>query len=479
MLNWLLLFPFIAAAVIAAFPRIVRLLPAHERGSAFAAPAATAVTTVALSLAICAAAGGTVLRANGAFADYLWTPDFFQFRLRLDALGLYCLLAILGALLLTALWATGAGVRDHVRWAGFAATAGAFTGIVLAADLVLLYMCWELSALTLWVALSPQPTSGKRYLTWNYGGGLCILIAILLVAGFSSDTHIYTAGAGLLIKRLSVLKWLGVVLVLGLAVKLALVPAHVWLRRLVHSGRGAWDIALLGIALLVAGYGAMRLVFYLLPGYVAQNVAWVPICLGGVTAVGAGVGALLAREVRASASYVLAAAAGQIALAIGVGMRGQADGLSGAMALIAALALAALLLGAGIGADSGTLTWRDMRGRFRVAPARGAALLAGAWTLAGLPPLAGFWGQRALITASWEVAPVLGLLALLAPVFILAYGVRAAATGFAGMPPTADHERAWQRWWTLGTILASLVLGSAPHLWVPYVLDIARSLTGG
>ena len=479
LVNWLLVFPFVAAAVIAAFPRVVRFLPEGERDAARAAPAVTAITAVALSLGVCVATAAIIAGKGDAYADYRWTPDFFQFRLRLDALGVYALLAIAAGLLITALWAAGAGLQDHVRWSGFAVATGAFTGVVLAADLVVLYAFWELSALALWVALAPAPAAGRRYLTWSHAGGACILVAILGVAVLSRDTHVYTAGPGLLIQRLSAVKWLALVLLVGLGVKLALAPVGFWLPDLSRRAQGPWDIALLGIALATAGYAAVRLLFYILPGYAAATVAWLPMLMGLVSGAYAGARALLAGDLREGAGYVLAAAAGQIAFGIGVAMRGGAGGVVGAVALVVPLAIAAPLLAAGAGAGSEASARRDARGSLRTEPARGAALIAGAWLLAGAPPLAGFWGQRAIVAAAWQAGPALGLAALIAPALVAVFAVRAAAMGFAGPRPAAPREPGWRMWWAFGVILLALVLGIAPHLWMPYVLDMARGLMGG
>jgi multicomponent Na+:H+ antiporter subunit A len=479
LLNFLLLFPFVAAAVIAAFPRIVRLLPAQERESALAAPPATAITTVGLSLAVGAAMAGLIAHGD-AVADYLWTPDFFQFRLRLDALGLYALLAVLAGLMITALWAAGEGLRDHVRWAAFVAAAGAFTGVIVAADLVLLYAFWELSALAVWAALGLTPGPGRRYLTWSHAGGLCILVAMLWVAILARDTHIYTAGSGLLVHLLSSVKWTGWLLALGLGARLALAPFHFWLLDLCRGAGGKWNLALLGMGMVVAGYGAVRLIFYILPGYGAAAVAWLPMTMGLITAAYAGARALLSDDVCGAASHVAAAAAGQIAFGIGLGMQGRAYGLGGALALLVPLALAAPLLAAGAGHGPGGLTWSDRRGDHRVPLPCDAAMIAAALTLSGLPPLAGFWGQRAIATASWQAGGVAVVVAaLIAPALILAYGVKVAIARF-GRPRTANRQSQPGRWGLVGAVvLASLVFGVTQSLWWPHLFKIARALSGG
>jgi len=506
LLNWLLLFPFFAAAVIAVFPRIARLLPASERQAAAAAPAATAVTAITLSLGAGIAAALIASRTGAyAYADYRWTPDSFQFRLRLDPLGLYSLLAIFAGLIVTAVWAAAAGMRDHTRWAAFAASAGAFTGIVLAADVVLLYVFWEASALTVWAALTPTHASGRRYLVWSHAGGLCILAAVLWAAALTGETHIYSAGPGLLIQRLSLIRWLALALTAGLAVKLALAPAHLWLLDLSRTARGGLGMALLGVSLVAAGCAAIRLLFYLLPTYAAAAVAWLPILLGGITAAYAGLRAVLADDIQAGAAYLLAAAMGQITLGIGVAMRGGMGGPGGALALLAPLALGAPLLAAG--AASGARPLRQAqgrlyrpregdfatsigsraqgaRGKFRSAPAAGVALIAGACTLAGVPALAGFAGQRALVTASWHVSWALGTAALIAPALMLAYALKAAVVGFAGGPSASAGEVGADRcppawWWVVGVVLASVALGVTGGAWAHQVFEIARSLTGG
>jgi multicomponent Na+:H+ antiporter subunit A len=481
LVNWLLLFPFIAAVVIAAFPRVLRFVPQHERESTQAAPAATAIAAIGLSLAACVAAAVVISRRGDATVDYLWTPDFFQFRLRLDPLGVYALLAVLTALLATAVWAWMDGIRDYIRWAAFVAMAGAFTGIILAADVVLLYMFWELSALALWAAVGPPPAAGRRYLTWSHAGGLCVLVAVLVVAIIAHDTHIYTAGSGLLVQRLSAVKWIGLLLLVGLAVRLALVPLHFWLPALCGPAFGRWNSAVLGIGIVVAGYAAVRLIFYILPAYAAAAVAWLPITLGLITVAYAGARALLSDDICRGTTHLLAAAGGQIAIGIGFGMQGQLSAVVGAMALLVPLALAVPLLAAGTGALVGQLKWSMGRGTSVAAPARGAAVAVAAWTLCGLPPLAGFWGQRAVAAAAWEAGGAAVLLAgLIAPALILGYGLKAVVVGFARAKPGSttrtDENRLW--WWVAALTAVSLILGIGPNLWFAHLVNLARALSG-
>lgn len=479
-LNWLLLFPFIAAAVIAAFPYALRLIPAHERESARAAPAATAIAAITVSLAVCVAAGVFIIRHGPATVDYLWTPDFFQFRLRLDPLGLYALTAVLAALLATASWAAIEGLRDHVRWAALVATAGAFTGVALAADLVLLYIFWELSALAVWAAVSPPPAAGRQYLMWSHAAGLCLLVAVLVVAIIAHDTHIYTAGSGLLVQRLSAVKWIGLLLIVGLASRLALAPLHFWLPSLCGPAYGRWNSAILGSGIVIAGYAAVRLIFYLLPGYAAAAVAWLPITLGLITAAYAGARALLADEVCCGTTHLLAAAGGQIAVGIGFGMQARPDAIAGAMGLLVPLALAVPLLAAGTAGHAVRSTWNARRGGFVVAPARGAAIVVAAWTLCGLPPLAGYWPQHAVAIASWDAGHLAVLLAgLMAPALMMAYGIKIAVTGFTRAAHAPAETSPKGLWWWVGAITAlSLCLGIAPNLWFAHLVGIARALSG-
>lgn len=480
LLNWLLLFPFIAAALIAVFPRILRFVPPDERESVGAAPAATAIICVVLSLVACAALGALVVRRGDAFADYFWTPDFFQFRLRLDRFGLFALLALLGSLTFSALSAAAEGQRDHVRWAAFTTAAAAFIGVILAADLVLLYLFWEVAALALWVALGPPHGVGRRFLVWYHAGGVCLLLGILWAAILSRETHLYTIGSGLLVHRLSSIKWVGFVLAGGLGLRLAVAPVHLWLPDLTCGSHGKWRLALAGAAVLVAGYAAARLLFFILPSYVAVAVAWLPTVMGLVTVAYAGARAVLADDMCDAASHVLIAFAGQIMLGIGLGMRGRPDALAGAIGLLVPLALGAPLLAAGVAGDGAVRVWRDLRtqGAARV---RLIATAAAACTFAGLPPLAGFAGQRAVAEAAWHVGSVpLLLAALIAPALILAHGAKAVIMGI-GSParaPRANGER-WRWWWTAAATLVSLVLGLGSSLWWPYLLSLARGMIEG
>jgi formate hydrogenlyase subunit 3/multisubunit Na+/H+ antiporter MnhD subunit len=214
------------------------------------------------------------------------------------------------------------------------------------------------------------------------------------------------------------------------------------------NSHGKWRLALLGAALLVAAYAAARLLLFVLPSYAAAAVAWLPTVMGLVTVAYAGGRALLADDVRDGASHVLMATAGQIMLGIGLGMQGRPQALAGALGLLVPLAIGAPLLAAGIAGDPAIRVWSDLRAQ-RAARARIIATIAAAWTLAGLPPLAGFAAQRAVAEAAWHAGSVpLLLAALIAPALILAHGARAIVRGVPSHSrPTQVNGQRWQWWW--------------------------------
>jgi NADH-quinone oxidoreductase subunit N len=161
--------------------------------------------------------------------------------------------------------------------------------------------------------------------------------------------------------------------------------------------------ALATALLVVAGFGALQrlLVVTLTP----TAVPWATLLAGLATVlmVGGTIGALGERRLARALAFAGIGQAGFILMGLAAGR--QPAGVAGVAVLLVGAAPATLAAGIATGrlADSaGARRLREFTGMLRRAPLPAGVLALGAGSLAGLPPLAGFFGRLLVIVGALE-----------------------------------------------------------------------------
>jgi NADH-quinone oxidoreductase subunit N len=194
----------------------------------------------------------------------------------------------------------------------------------------------------------------------------------------------------------------------GLSIRGLLAPFHV-------SGLGiALDASPLGAGLLasIAAGAAALTAFKMLPALAGVGGGWAPYLLaaGALAMAGGGLAALSARGPRELIAWLGAAQLGWVAAALATNLR---DGLTAGLFLLGAYMVAAAAAPVVLGAFEGA-TLAGLTGLGNRQPWRAAGLALALLSLAGVPPLAGFFGEFAVASqlsktgSLWLVA--LGLL---------------------------------------------------------------------
>src|SRR5919112_5542860 len=287
----------------------------------------------------------------------------------------------------------------------FVAFAGAMLGLVLADDLLLLYVFWELTTVFSYLLIGHDPTkragraAGLQALIVTTFGGLAMLVGILLV-GTQAGTYRITelladppTGAAVTVAVLLML--------LGAISKSALFPFHFWLPAAMAAPTPV-SAYLHAAAMVKAG---VYLVALLAPGF-AGVPGWrgLLLSLGLFTMLLGGWRSLRQYVIKLLLAYGTVSQLGFLLVVVSVGTRAAA--LAGLAMLVAhALFKATLFMVVGIvDHQVGTRDLRLLSGVGRSAPVLAAsALLAGA-SMAGLPPLAGFVAKESVFGALLGVA---------------------------------------------------------------------------
>jgi multicomponent Na+:H+ antiporter subunit A len=378
-----------------------------------------------------------------------WIPALdFEIALRLDPLALAFAGLVTGVGALVLVYCAryfSADDEGTGRFAGLlTAFAGSMLGLVLADDLFLLYVFWELTTVFSFLLIggSGERLAARRAasqaLVLTTAGGLAMLVGLLLVGEASGSYRLSEvvanpgSGAAMVAGTLLVLA--------GAATKSALVPFHFWLPAAMEAPTPV-SAYLHAAAMVKAG---VYLVARLAPGF-ADVPGWRPVLLGlgAATMLVGGYRALRQTDLKLLLAFGTVSQLGFLVTLFAGGSRELgAAGL--AMTLAHGLFKSALFLTVGvIDHATGTRDLRRLSGLGRRLPALAViGCLAGA-SMAGLPPLLGFVGKEAGFTALWEGGPSdrVALAALvLGSTLTVAYTLRFAWGAFAPKPDAPETE---------------------------------------
>ncbi|SFK90468.1 Na+/H+ antiporter subunit A [Geodermatophilus ruber] len=382
-----------------------------------------------------------------------WVPALdLAVALRLDALSLTFATLVTGVGALVLVYCAryfAPGDEGIGRFAGnLTAFAGAMLGLVLADDLLLLYVFWELTTVFSFLLIGGAGTrvaarrAASQALVLTTAGGLAMLVGLIMI-GETSGSYLLSEvvadpGSGPLLVA-------GTVLVLiGAITKSALVPFHFWLPAAMEAPTPV-SAYLHAAAMVKAG---IYLVARLAPGF-ADVPGWRPLVLGlGLaTMLVGGYRALRQNDLKLLLAFGTVSQLGFLTVLVGGGSRElAAAGLT--MTVAHALFKSTLFLTVGvIDHATGTRDLRRLSGLGRRLPALAAIGGLAAASMAGLPPLLGFVGKEAAFTALWEgglpnrTAAAFELTGLvLGSVLTAAYTARFLWGAFARKPGVAATE---------------------------------------
>ncbi|WP_157245858.1 Na+/H+ antiporter subunit A [Nonomuraea typhae] len=394
-------------------------------------------------------AAGLVFTAMATPGEWVrpWAPALgLELAFRADALSVLMMVLVTGIGALILWYCSRYFSPDDQglgRFAGvLVAFAGAMLGLVVADDLLLLYVFWELTTVFSYLLIGYDPESrasrgaAMQALTVTTLGGLAML-AGLVVIGETAGT--YRISAILADPPRGGLIPAGLVLVLaGALAKSAIFPFSLWLPGAMAAPTPV-SAYLHAAAMVKAG---VYLLARLGPAF-GDLAVWrlIALPLGLLTMVTAGWRALRENDLKKLLAYGTVSQLGFLTVLFGAGTGAAA--LAGvAMLLAHALFKAALFLVVGvIDHATGTRDLRVLSGLRTSMPWVCAAAVLAAASMAGLPPLLGFSAKEAAFEALLDDVPVLAGV-VLGSLLTVAYTARLVWGAFAGKPglePTPVH----------------------------------------
>ncbi|MEH1014991.1 Na+/H+ antiporter subunit A [Micromonospora sp. CPCC 206060] len=320
----------------------------------------------------------------------------------------------------------------------FVAFAGAMLGLVVADNLLLLYVCWELTTVFSYLLIGHHPEqrssrwAAAQALTVTALGGLAMLIGFILLGQHAGSYRWSVIAAGPLPDGAYLVTAVLLILVGALA-KSAILPFSSWLPAAMAAPTPV-SAYLHAAAMVKAG---VYLVGLLAP-VLADAGPWRPVTVvaGAVTMLAGGWAALRQTDLKLLLAYGTVSQLGLLVAVTGAGNRNTA--LAAITLLLAhALFKAALFLVVGIvDHQAGTRELGELSGLRRRLPMVCAVAVLAAASMAGVPPLFGFVAKDELLHAFLD-QPVLLAVLVAGTVLTVAYSARFVWGAFGDKPAVA------------------------------------------
>ena len=360
-----------------------------------------------------------------------------QFGLIMDSLTAVMLIVVTVVSLMVQIYSQGYMHGDpgyHRYYAFMSLFTASMLGLVLADNLLLMFIFWELVGLCsylligFWFHRPAAANAAKKAFIVTRIGDFGFLAAILLLFSQTGTLDIAQlhglAVAGYLAG--TVLTWAAIGIFLGAVGKSAQFPLHVWLP---DAMEGPTPVsALIHAATMVAA--GVFLVARMYPLFEHSPEAMLTVAfIGGFTAIFAATMALVMTDIKRVLAYSTISQLGYMMLGLGVG--GIAIGIF--HLFNHAFFKALLFLGAGsVNHATGTFDIRRMGGLRKLMPWTYATFLIASLSIIGIWPLAGFWSKEEILASSLANQPVLFYLALITVFMTAFYMFRVVFLTFGG-----------------------------------------------
>ena len=329
-------------------------------------------------------------------------------------------------------------------------------GAFLAGDVFNLYVWFEIMLIASLALLvlggSPAQLDGAvRYAALSLIATTLLLSGIGLLYGLTgtlnmADLHLRVQE----VEDQGLLTLVAMVFIIAFGLKAAVFPLFFWLPASYHTPQTAVSAVFSGLLTKVGVYALMRfftLIFRHDVGYTHELLLWV----AGLTMVTGVLGAASQNELRRILSFHIISQIGYMIL--GLALFTTLGLLGGIFYVIHHIIVKANLffVAGAVNRLAGSTDLQTLGGLYRDKPLLAALFFVPAFSLAGFPPLSGFWAKLLLIQASVEsaefilagVALAVGLLTVFSMTKIWLNAFWKARPEQAGPPPSFAPRRRW------------------------------------
>lgn len=423
---------------------------------------------VFLTLLVLAVTSGRRLIGSGpVLQQFRWMGEDVGITLAVDGFSLFMLMVI--ALITLCVGLYSINYMEHygsksVYYALLLMMMTGMNGLVLASDLFQVYLFLEVAAVASYALVAfgleyDELEASFKYLMLSVVASAAILIAISIIFGMTGSVGFAAVAEGLrALDSRAAVGFCSALFIMGFGLKAALVPFHAWLPDAHPSAPAPISAVLSGLLIKVSGVYAMTRIFFNVFG-LTPALSEVLMWTGMVSIIVAAMLAMGQTDMKRMLAYSSISQVGYVVLGIGLGTPlGIAGGLFHLFNHAVAKGLLFLNSGA-VQQATGTRDLDQMGGLAKRMPLTAGTSLIGSLSIAGVPPLAGFWSKLLIIIALVQARQsTLAVLAVLASVVTLWYYLILQRKAFFG-----KLEERWKSvkeapfWMSAATVLLALV----------------------
>ena len=401
-MSWLLVSPVIVPLIAAALSFLVMGQRRLQRIVSTAASGVLLVLSVAL-LAQVSANGIQVMQAGG------WPAPF---GVSFVADHLSAIMVVISALMAAATAVYALADIDPAREALgyhplFQVLVAGINGAFLTGDLFNMYVWFEVMLISSFVLLTlgnrrSQLEGGLKYVAVNLVSSLLFLASIGLTYGLTGTLNMADLAIELQTAPQGLVTVLSMLFLTAFGIKAAIFPLFFWLPASYHTPPVAISAIFAGMLTKVGVYSLIR-VFTLLfthdVGWTHQILLW----LSGLTMLTGVLGAAAQNEFRKILSFHIISQIGYMIMGLALY---TPLALAGAVFYLVhhIIVKANLFFVAGLARRvGGSFRLAELGGLYRAHPLLAVLFLIPAFSLAGFPPLSGFWAKLVVVLAAVEV----------------------------------------------------------------------------
>lgn len=277
-------------------------------------------------------------------------------------------------------------VRDNIQHVAGLFYAAAAVGVVLAGDLITLYVFWELMMLaSVWLiwrrATAQAYAAGYRYLMVHAVSGVMLLGGIVMYYGQTGS---------LTFDQMQADSWASYLILIGFLINAAVPPLHAWLT-------DAYPEATITGAIFLSALTTKTAVYTLIRGYPGTEFL---VYLGTAMALWGVVYAVLANDIRRLLAYHIISQVGYMVAGVGMGTAIALNGAT-AHAFTHILYKSVLFMGAGaVIAMTGKSKLSELGGIYKYMPITFLLYMVGAFSISAFPLFSGFVSKTMVVEAA-------------------------------------------------------------------------------
>jgi len=351
-------------------------------------------------------------------------------------------------------------------------------GAFLTGDIFNLYVWFEVLLISSFVLLQlggekAQLEGAIKYVTINLVSSALFLTAIAILYGMVGSLNMADLAVQLKsVDRKEMLTTVSILFLLAFGIKAAIFPLFFWLPASYHTPPAPVSAIFAGLLTKVGVYSLVR-VFTLLFAQNSELIHQLLLAAAGLTMITGIMGALVQNDLRRILSFNLVSHIGYMIMGLGLFTPLAVAGTVFYTIHDIIVKTCLFLVGGIVHRLGGTYKLSKLGGLYAAQPLLSILFLVPALSLAGIPPLSGFWGKFILVKAGLDrgaylivaVALIVGLLTLysMAIVWSEAFWKKAPDMVTASLP--APSFNCWLLYVIPVAVLASLtaLIGFLPE----------------